>query len=203
MYTIRTRLTDAIDEIRAAGLYKEERLLSTAQDAEIGLGDGRRVLNLCANNYLGLSNHPVVRQAAQQGLERWGYGLSSVRFICGTQEIHRELERRLAGFLGMEDAILYASAFDANGGLFETLLGPEDAIISDALNHASIIDGVGCARHAGSCSRAVTWRIWSERCRKPPVLERDSWRPTVSSRWTGGSRNSIRSVTWRTSMTRL
>ncbi|MFW5737800.1 MAG: glycine C-acetyltransferase [Spirochaetota bacterium] len=129
-----------IEEIREAGLYKDERILTSAQSSKIGVGGGE-VINFCANNYLGLSNHPDVVAAARQSLDRWGFGLSSVRFICGTQEIHKQLEGRLSEFLGFDDTILYASCFDANGGLFETLLGPEDAIISDAPNHASIIDG--------------------------------------------------------------
>ena len=129
-------------EIRAAGLFKEERVLAGAQAAHIRLQDGREVINFCANNYLGLANHPEVIAAAKAGLDRWGYGLSSVRFICGTQELHQQLEQRLSAFLGTEDTLLYSSCFDANGGLFETLLGEEDAIVSDELNHASIIDGV-------------------------------------------------------------
>ncbi len=128
--------------IREAGLYKEERFIDSPQAAHIRLQDGRSMINLCANNYLGLADHPEVVAAAREALDRWGYGLASVRFICGTQTLHKELEARLSRFLGMEDTILYPSCFDANGGLFETLLGPEDAIISDALNHASIIDGV-------------------------------------------------------------
>src|SRR6266567_1770655 len=131
-----------LDDIRAAGTYKRERIITTPQDAHIRVADGQPVLNMCANNYLGLAGHPAVIKAAQEALDRWGYGLSSVRFICGTQSIHKELERTLSEFLGTEDTILYSSCFDANGGLFETLLGPEDAIISDELNHASIIDGV-------------------------------------------------------------
>jgi len=129
-------------EIRAAGLFKEERVLAGAQAAHIRLQDGREMINLCANNYLGLANHPKVIAAAKVGLDQWGYGLSSVRFICGTQALHQQLEARLAAFLGTEDTLLYSSCFDANGGLFETLLGEEDAIVSDALNHASIIDGI-------------------------------------------------------------
>ena len=129
-------------EIRAGGLFKEERVLADAQSAHIHLQDGREVINLCANNYLGLASHPEVIAAAKAGLDQWGYGLSSVRFICGTQELHKQLEQRLSEFLGTEDTILYSSCFDANGGLFETLLGEEDAVISDALNHASIIDGI-------------------------------------------------------------
>src|SRR6059058_491380 len=128
--------------IRDAGLFKRERLLGTPQGTRIRLADGREVLNLCANNYLGLAQHPEVKQAAHDALDRWGYGLSSVRFICGTQSIHKQLEAKLSEFLGTEDTILYSSCFDANGGLFETLLGTEDAIISDELNHVSVIDGV-------------------------------------------------------------
>src|SRR5579864_4223641 len=128
--------------IREAGLYKSERILAGPQNARIDLPTEKRVLNLCANNYLGLADHPEVVKAAHDALDRWGYGLSSVRFICGTQEIHKELEHRLSEFLVMEDTILYGSCFDANGGLFETLLDAEDAVVSDELNHASIIDGV-------------------------------------------------------------
>ncbi len=129
-------------DIRAAGTYKHERVITTPQDAHIRVGDGEPVLNLCANNYLGLAEHPSVIAAAHEALDRWGYGLSSVRFICGTQQIHKQLEAKLSEFLGTGDTILYSSCFDANGGLFETLLGPEDAVISDELNHASIIDGI-------------------------------------------------------------
>ena len=135
-------LQQQLDEIRAAGTYKHERVITSPQDARVRVGDGPPVLNLCANNYLGLARHPEVVQAAHEALDRWGYGLSSVRFICGTQSVHKQLEARLSEFLGAEDTILYSSCFDANGGLFETLLGPEDAVISDELNHASIIDGV-------------------------------------------------------------
>jgi glycine C-acetyltransferase len=131
-----------LDGIRAAGLFKGERIIATPQGAMVRLADGRELINLCANNYLGLSSHPLVIEAAHEALRTHGYGLSSVRFICGTQDIHKELERRLAAFLGTEDTILYAAAFDANGGLFEPLLGEDDAIISDSLNHASIIDGI-------------------------------------------------------------
>ncbi len=132
---------DALEEIRRSGLYKEERVIDSPQGAYVRVGQ-RRVLNLCANNYLGLAQHPRVRDAAGRGLEEWGYGLASVRFICGTQRLHKQLEDKLTEFLGTEDTILYPSCFDANGGLFETLLGAEDAVISDQLNHASIIDGV-------------------------------------------------------------
>jgi glycine C-acetyltransferase len=135
------RLAAELEEIRALGLFKTERIIASAQGAEIMVG-GRKVLNFCANNYLGLSSHPRVVEAARQAIDVRGYGMSSVRFICGTQDIHRELERKLSEFLGTEDTILYAAAFDANGGVFEPLFGDPDAIISDELNHASIIDGV-------------------------------------------------------------
>jgi len=139
---MRTFLGEQLAKIRADGLYKPERVITTPQNAHVGVTGRKDVLNLCANNYLGLAQHPEVIAAAQRGLQEWGYGLASVRFICGTQEIHKELERRLSEFLGTEDTLLYGSCFDANGGLFETLLGEADAIISDELNHASIIDGV-------------------------------------------------------------
>jgi glycine C-acetyltransferase len=129
-------------DIREAGLYKSERVISSPQNARVDLPARKAALNLCANNYLGLADHPEVVKAAHEALDRWGYGLASVRFICGTQEIHKELERRISEFLGMEDSILYGSCFDANGGLFETLLDAADAIVSDELNHASIIDGI-------------------------------------------------------------
>lgn len=137
-----SHLQQELQQIQEAGLYKREREIDTPQDARIRVGDGEPVLNMCANNYLGLAEHPEILKAAREGLDRWGYGMASVRFICGTQTLHRQLEQRLSTFLGMEDAILYSSCFDANGGLFETLLTKDDAIISDQLNHASIIDGV-------------------------------------------------------------
>lgn len=143
MYTnVEPALEQELQEIREAGLYKVERIITTPQSATIRTQNTGEVLNFCANNYLGLSSHPEVVKAAKEAIDTHGFGMSSVRFICGTQDIHKELEGRIAGFLGMEDAILYAAAFDANGGLFEPLLGAEDAIISDELNHASIIDGV-------------------------------------------------------------
>lgn len=135
-------LNHEVNQLKETGLYKAERVITSPQQAVIRLQDGAEVINLCANNYLGLSDHPALIQAAKASLDQYGYGLSSVRFICGTQSIHKELEYQLSQFLGMEDTILYSSCFDANGGLFETLLGPDDAIISDALNHASIIDGI-------------------------------------------------------------
>ena len=144
----RTHLSQQLDEIRAAGTYKRERVINTPQGTTIRVADGQPVLNLCANNYLGLAQHAEVVAAARQALEQWGYGMASVRFICGTQSVHKQLEARLTEFLRTEDTILYSSCFDANGGLFETLLGPEDAIISDELNHASIIDGIRlCKAH--------------------------------------------------------
>ncbi|AOP47315.1 glycine C-acetyltransferase [Streptomyces lydicus] len=143
--SVRDELRTTLDEIRAAGLHKPERVIGTPQSATVAVtagGNPGEVLNFCANNYLGLADHPEVVAAAHEALDRWGYGLASVRFICGTQEVHKELEQRISGFLGQEDTILYSSCFDANGGVFETLLGPDDAVISDALNHASIIDGI-------------------------------------------------------------
>jgi len=157
---LKDRIERQLSEISLAGLYKPERVLTTPQQARVGVAaereggvsprfrkdaenaDRHRVLNMCANNYLGLADHPAVIAAAHEALDRWGYGLASVRFICGTQTIHKELEQRLSEFLGTQDTILYSSCFDANGGLFETLLGAEDAVISDELNHASIIDGI-------------------------------------------------------------
>src|SRR3954470_17890402 len=141
MYSVRDQLSGELEEIRSAGLFKAERVIASPQQANVRVGDGQ-VLNFCANNYLGLADHPALIEAAQAALERWGFGMASVRFICGTQEIHKELEAKISGFLGTGEPILYGSCFDANGGLFETILGPEDAVISDALNHASIIDGI-------------------------------------------------------------
>lgn len=143
MYTsLKDNLREELDQIKKDGLYKEERIITTPQGAVIKTTQGKKVINFCANNYLGLSSHPRVREAAKKTVDEYGYGMSSVRFICGTQTIHKKLEEKIAEFLGMEDTILYAAAFDANGGVFEPLLGKEDAIISDQLNHASIIDGV-------------------------------------------------------------
>ncbi len=139
---IKHHLVTELEAIRSAGLYKHEREITTPQGSHIGVNGDQQVLNLCANNYLGLAQHPDIKAAAQRGLEEWGYGLASVRFICGTQSIHRLLENKLSDFLNMEDTLLYSSCFDANGGLFETLLNEKDAVISDQLNHASIIDGI-------------------------------------------------------------
>jgi glycine C-acetyltransferase len=140
--TFLDRLARQCEELKGAGLFKPERVLATPQQPVVRLADGRELVNLCANNYLALANHPSIREAAHRALDRYGYGMASVRFICGTQGVHKELEARLSAFLGTDDAILYSSCFDANGGLFETLLDEQDAVISDALNHASIIDGI-------------------------------------------------------------
>lgn len=142
---VRADIATTLDEIREAGLFKPERVIGTPQSAAVTVTGGGRpgeVLNFCANNYLGLADHPEVLAAAKDALDRWGYGMASVRFICGTQDVHKALEDRLSAFLGQEDTILYSSCFDANGGVFETLLDDRDAVISDALNHASIIDGI-------------------------------------------------------------
>jgi glycine C-acetyltransferase len=168
--TLKPRLEAELKGIRAAGLYKDERVLAGPQGASVRLADGREVLVFCANNYLGLSSHPRIIAAAHEALDSHGFGLSSVRFICGTQDIHKRLERRIAEFLHTEDSILYAACFDANGGVFEPLLGEEDAIISDALNHASIIDGVRLCK-------AQRWRYQHddmadlERCLKEAVAK--------------------------------
>jgi glycine C-acetyltransferase len=145
---VQSFLQSRIAEIKSAGLYKHERVITGPQQTKVSVVGGTPVLNLCANNYLGLANHPSVVQAAQQALQQWGYGLASVRFICGTQSLHKQLEERLSAFLGTEDTILYSSCFDANGGLFETLLDAEDAVISDELNHASMIDGIRLCKAA-------------------------------------------------------
>jgi glycine C-acetyltransferase len=137
-----SHLETTLGEIKAAGLYKQERVINTPQSAHVSVSNGPKLLNMCANNYLGLANNPELIDSARESLDRWGYGLASVRFICGTQQLHKDLEQAVSTFLGMEDTILYTSCFDANGGLFETLLTKEDAVISDELNHASIIDGV-------------------------------------------------------------
>lgn len=142
MPAFQSHLEKTLADLEAAGLYKHERVIATPQGSHIAVSGGRQVLNFCANNYLGLADHPALLQAAHAALDRWGYGLSSVRFICGTQEIHKELEARLSAFLGTGDTLLYGSCFDANGGVFETLLTADDAVISDELNHASIIDGI-------------------------------------------------------------
>jgi glycine C-acetyltransferase len=140
--SVQQEISGELDEIRSAGLFKAERVIVSPQGSSIRVADSKEVLNLCANNYLGLADDPRIVASAKEALDRWGYGLASVRFICGTQDVHKQLEQRISGFLGTEDTILYSSCFDANGGLFETLLGEQDAVISDELNHASIIDGI-------------------------------------------------------------
>ena len=145
-YRFQEHVANELAAIEAAGLTRREHLITTPQGAHVGVANSRDVINLCANNYLGLAQHPAVKAAAAQGLRDWGYGMASVRFICGTQILHKQLEDSLSAFLGTEDTILYPSCFDANGGLFETLLGEEDAVISDELNHASIIDGIRLSR---------------------------------------------------------
>jgi glycine C-acetyltransferase len=140
--SVQQGIDDELNEIRSAGLFKAERVIVSPQGSSIRVADGAEVLNLCANNYLGLADDPRIVTAAKEAMDRWGYGLASVRFICGTQDLHKQLEQRISAFLGTEDTILYSSCFDANGGLFETLLGEQDAVISDELNHASIIDGI-------------------------------------------------------------
>jgi glycine C-acetyltransferase len=140
--SVQQEISGELDEIRLAGLFKAERVIASPQGSSIRVADGEEVLNLCANNYLGLADDPRIVASAKEALDRWGYGLASVRFICGTQDVHKQLEQRISGFLGTEDTILYSSCFDANGGLFETLLSDQDAVISDELNHASIIDGI-------------------------------------------------------------
>ena len=174
---LRDDLRGRLEELRAAGLYKGEHLIQTPQSAHVRVAEQGEVLNLCANNYLGLADHPEIVAAAREALDRWGYGMASVRFICGTQQVHRELEERLAAFLGSESAILYGSCFDANGGLFEALLGPEDAVISDALNHASIIDGIRLCkarrlRFANGDMDELEARLTRGR-RRPPPADRD------------------------------
>jgi glycine C-acetyltransferase len=139
--SVQQEISGELDEIRSAGLFKAERVIVSPQGSSIRVEDGKEVLNLCANNYLGLADDPRIVAAAKEALDRWGYGLASVRFICGTQDVHKQLEQRISGFLGTEDTVLYSSCFDANGGLFETLLSEQDAVISDELNHASLIDG--------------------------------------------------------------
>ena len=182
--SVKRRLEDELQTTRDEGLFKTEHPIEGAQGAWVTLADGRRVLNMCANNYLGLSSHPEVVAAAAGALATWGYGLSSVRFICGTQTLHGRLEETIASFLGTEATILYSSCFDANGGLFETLLGPDDAVISDALNHASIIDGI----------RLCKAQRYRYRNCDMADLEASSWRrkmhapasspPTARSPWT-------------------
>ena len=159
-------LTKELDGIKAAGLYKNERIITTPQRAGIKVGDGQEVLNFCANNYLGLSDNTRLAEAAEKAMKERGYGMSSVRFICGTQDMHKELEAAISDYFKTEDTILYAACFDANGGLFEPLFTEEDAIISDALNHASIIDGVRLCKAKRYATPTPTWQTLKDACRK-------------------------------------
>ncbi len=191
------RLRAELAGLRAQGLYKGERVLTSPQGGVVRAGD-QDLINLCANNYLGLANHPAVRAAAQRSLDEYGYGMASVRFICGTQQPHKQLEQRLAAFLGNEDVILYSSCFDANGGLFETLLDERDAVISDALNHASIIDGIRlCKAQAPALCQQRHGASWRNACRKPKARAPVSSPPTGCSPWTASSPSCRRSATWR------
>ena len=182
------RYAASLEEIRQAGTYKAERIITTPQRARIDTTAARRVVNMCANNYLGLSDRPELIEAAKASYDQWGFGLSSVRFICGTQSIHKELEGALAEFLGMEDAILYSSCFDANGGLFETLLGSADAVISDELTPPSSTACV-CARPSATAIRTATWTICAASWRTPgiPAAPSSSSPPTACSPWTAMS----------------
>ena len=152
-----THLREQIASTKQDGLYKRERVITSPQRADIDVADGDHVINFCANNYLGLANHPDLIAAAKEGLDSHGFGMASVRFICGTQDIHKALESKISEFLGTEDTILYPSCFDANGGLFETLLGPEDAIISDALNHAILLMAYGCVKPNATAMPIIIW----------------------------------------------
>ncbi len=169
--TVRDDLRSTLDEIRSAGLHKPERVIGTPQNAAVAVTSGGapgEVLNFCANNYLGLADHPEVVAAAKDALDRWGYGMASVRFICGTQEVHKELEARLSAFLGQEDTILYSSCFDANGGVFETLLGAEDAVISDASTTPPSSTASASPRPAASATPTATWPSWRPASRRRP-----------------------------------
>jgi glycine C-acetyltransferase len=179
--TVRDQLAATLTEIKDAGLYKTERQLESAQQTHVRVG-GRPVLNFCANNYLGLANHPRLISAAKSALDEWGFGMASVRFICGTQTQHVELENRLSVLLGTEATILFPSCFDANGGIFEVLLGAEDAVISDELNHASIIDGIRLSK-----ATTKTWPIWKYNFSRWPARGADLSSPMGFSLWTATS----------------
>ena len=193
--TVRARYAAAVGDIRAAGLAREERVIETPQGVRIRVG-GREVLNFCANNYLGLADHPRVIAAAKAALDRWGYGMASVRFICGTQSVHAELERRMSAFLGTEDTILYSSCFDANGGVFEPLLGEDCVIVTDQLNHASIIDGVRLAKARRLIyAHADMADLEAKLARGRGRGRAHRSQPTACSRWTATSRRSRPSAT--------
>ena len=199
------RLATETFALKAQGLFKAERVITSPQQAEISVQGGGSVLNFCANNYLGLSDHPALVEAARDALIRYGFGMSSVRFICGTQDVHHELERALSEFLGTDETILYGSCFDANGGLFETLLTDEDAVISDALNHASIIDGIRLSkarrfRYANSDMDDLASKL--KEAKAAGARARSSSPPTASSRWTATSPSWTGSATWPMSTAR-
>ena len=196
-YEAQARLSSELDSIREQGLYKTERVITTPQSAAIRTQDGREVLNFCANNYLGLADHPELIAAAKHALDTHGFGLASVRFICGTQDLHKQLEAEIARFFGTDDAILYTSCFDANGGLFETILGEEDAVISDALNHASIIDGIRlCKAERRRYANGDLAEL------EKHLQETQGRRTRLIATWTATSRSSTRSWRSRRSMAR-
>ncbi len=199
---VQDQLTKQLEGLKAEGLYKSEQALSSAQAAQIRVGTSKPLLNLCANNYLGLANHPEIVRAAHEALDRWGYGLSSVRFICGTQTIHQELETQLSQFLGTDDTILYSSCFDANGGLFETLLTDEDAVISDELNHASIIDGIRLCKARRFRYRNNDMDSLESALKDASTARRRRLPPMACSPWTERSLLCDRSAIWPTSLMR-
>ena len=195
-------LTQELANIKAAGLYKNERIITTPQRADIKVNAGSDVLNFCANNYLGLSDNQRLIKAAKEAMDTHGYGMSSVRFICGTQDLHKQLEAAISDYFKTEDTILYAACFDANGGLFEPLFTEEDAIISDALNHASIIDGVRlCKAKRYRYANAKTWPTWNVACKKPRHNVTASSQQTVCSLWTETWLRWTKSANWQKNMT--
>ena len=195
-------LAKELADIKAAGLYKNERIITTPQRADIKVNDGEDVLNFCANNYLGLSDNQRLINAAKEAMDTHGFGMSSVRFICGTQDLHKQLEAAISDYFKTEDTILYAACFDANGGLFEPLFTEEDAIISDALNHASIIDGVRLCRQNAIVMPMLIWLTWNVVCRKRRHSVTALLLQMVYSRWMVMWLHWIRFVNWRKNMTR-
>lgn len=194
-------LTQELANIKAAGLYKNERIITTPQRADIKVNAGSDVLNFCANNYLGLSDNQRLIKAAKEAMDTHGYGMSSVRFICGTQDLHKQLEAAISDYFKTEDTILYAACFDANGGLFEPLFTEEDAIISDALNHASIIDGVRLCKANATVMPMQTWPTWNVACKKPRHNVIASSQQTVCSLWTETWPRWTKSVNWQKNTT--
>ncbi len=199
---VKDYLQEQLSQIRAAGLYNGERVLTSPQRAHVGVAGREDLLNMCANNYLGLADHPEVRDAARQAVDRWGYGMASVRFICGTQQLHKDLEHSVAGFLGCEDTILYSSCWDANGGLFETILAAEDAVISDELNHASIIDGVRLCKAQRHRYRNNDMADLEAKLQEARGRVSGSSPPTAFFPWTAPSPICRRSANWPTATTR-